>query len=136
MSIENFEALTVENIIDELEITKNTKNQTKLDLLKHYLLNFILYSNLNDDEKVDSPIREKLLKISILLEKLVQMEGKLSNVDSKRVIEERMTKRNNKHRNSKSATPGKKFRLNSESLRERTKPKEDLNIRFKKSKKD
>lgn len=64
------------------------------------------------------------------------MESKLSNVDEKRVIEERMVKRNSKNRNSKSVTPGKKFRINSENLKERTKPKEDLNIRFKKAKKN
>lgn len=42
ISIKKIEPLTVENIIEQLEIAKNMRHQSKLDLLKHYLLNFIL----------------------------------------------------------------------------------------------
>lgn len=134
-SSDNLEILTVESLIQELENAKDSKNKLKIELLRHYLLNFILYSNLSEDEKSDSPIKEKLLRISILLEKLVQMEGKLSNVDAKRIVEDRMIKRKSNSHNSKTTTPGKKFRINSENLKERTKTKDDFNIKFKKESK-
>lgn len=128
------QSMTLENVLQEVEGAKNSKNQTKVELLRHYLLNFILYSNLPEDQKNDSPIKEQLLKISILLEKLVAMEGKLANVDTKRVLDDRMLKRKSNHKDSKTTTPGKKFRINSENQKERTKPKEDFNIKTKSKK--
>lgn len=131
MKADEIDTICIEDLNKELENAKNAKNTTKIELLKHYLLNFILYSNLNEEEKSESPIKEKLLKIAILLEKLIQMEGKLTNIDVKRVADEKMIKKKSNHHDSKNVTPGKKFRVNSEKLKERTKPKEDFNIKTK-----
>lgn len=132
MKPESLETVTVEEIQEQISQAENTASSMKLELLRHYLVNFILYTNLDDECKEDSPIREKLLKIAILLEKLVAMENKIQMIDPRRVLDERMLKK--KNRESKKSTPGKKFRINSENQRERTKLKEDYNIKVKNKK--
>lgn len=94
LPIESFEEIT-----DRLE---NTKNKCEIELLKHYAINYILY--LSSEKKEDSPMKEKLLKIGILLDRCRTMKKK------------------------EVKNPRKKFKENSEKLKERTKPKEDFNI--------
>lgn len=123
---------SIEKIENELSITTN---QCKVDLLKHYLLNFILYLNLSEENKEDSPIKEKLLKISILLDKINLMENNIKSVDSERVVDDKMMSNKPKNIKKNTKNPRNKFKINSEKLKERTKPKEDFNINIKNNKK-
>lgn len=112
MSENNFILNNVEEINNEIELSKNSCNLLKEELLKHYLINFILY--LNDKESVD--IKSELLKISVLLEKLNQMEKKLNFADGKRLVTLEMMK--NK-KSKKSVTSGEKFKNNYKKLQDK-----------------
>lgn len=108
----------VEDIKKRIQQALSEAKTTKVELLKHYLLNYILYLNAQDQTD-DSPIKEKLLKISVLLEKLVSMEKKMASVDPRRIVDEKMMK-NEKNTNKKSTNPRKKFRASFDKLKERT----------------
>lgn len=122
---------SVESISQEIS---KAASECKVELLKHYLLNYILYLNLPRGEAEDSPIKEKLLKISILLDKADSMERSVKKVDANRLVDGRMMKNDPKRGGSKSKNPRKKFKINSEKLKERTKAREDYNIDAKNSK--
>ncbi|ELA41384.1 uncharacterized protein VICG_01625 [Vittaforma corneae ATCC 50505] len=109
------------------ELSKAT-NECKVELLRHYLLNYILYLELPSDEAEDSPIKEKLLKISVLLDKVNSMEKNAEKVSGDRTVDEKMMKNKPKACHLKSKNPRKKFKINSEKLKERTKAKDDYNI--------
>lgn len=80
----------IQEKIDEIEITENDVLSTKRDLLKAYLINLLLYKKLSDEEKEFSPIKETLLKLQVLIEKLYQIDDKISSIeDSESVDEER-----------------------------------------------
>jgi hypothetical protein len=131
MKLDDFESVKVEELSKDIEALKKMKNGLKVELLQLYLVNFILYSNLDDENKNESPIKDTLLEIVILIEKLVSLESKMDIIDVKRVLDDRMMKKKSTHNNSKTVTPAKKFKINSEKQRERTKPKEDYNIKAK-----
>lgn len=107
----------VDDIKKKIQQALSETKATKVELLKHYLLNYILYLNAQDQTD-DSPIKEKLLKISVLLEKLVSMEKKIVSVDPKRIADKKMMK-NEKSTNKKSTNPRKKFRASFDKLKER-----------------
>jgi len=124
---------SVESINTEI---LQTTRKCRLQLLKHYLLYYILYLNSPVEERDDSPMKEKLLKIAIVLEKTSSMKSsaKLGAQPKKedraaekkpadRIIDGRMTKGKGVPVN-----PRKKFRKNSEKQSSRTKRKADYNI--------
>lgn len=100
--------------LDSIEaITKallKATSSTRVDLLKHYLLNFILLMNL-PREKLDTPIREKLLKISVLLDRTSVVRDEIEKED-RRVVED-------VKRRPRTVGPREKFRRSSERQRER-----------------
>lgn len=71
----------VENQIQQLDNeTPNKILSIKHDLLSIYLMNLILYHELAQSERCDHPIRDMLVKISILLEKICLMEDKAADI--------------------------------------------------------
>ncbi len=108
----------VEAINNEIKKAIEKSNELKIELLRHYLLNYILY--LNDKESLE--IKNELLRISILLEKLITMEKKLNFADGRRLLTTEMMK-NKKKSNSK--TSGKKFSDNYKKLKDKMESKDD-----------
>jgi len=105
---------SVEKITAELKAAAADAQEIKIQLLKHYLLNFILYINNSESSEEDaSPIEEELLRISILLEKLNNMEKKIMTADTKRLATEEMV-RNKGKSGKKSIAPRKRFKKNFE----------------------
>lgn len=105
---------SVEKITAELKAAAADAQEIKIQLLKHYLLNFILYINHSENSEEDvSPIEEELLRVSILLEKLNNMEKKIMTADTKRLATEEMV-RNKGKSGKKSITPRKRFKKNFE----------------------
>lgn len=107
----------VDSIKKKIQHAISEAKSVKVELLKHYLLNYILYIN-SQNQSNDSPIKEKLLRIAVLLEKLANMEKKIVSVDPRRVVDNQMMK-NRKGVNKKSTNPGRRFRAGSEKLKER-----------------
>jgi hypothetical protein len=54
--------------------------ETKHDLLSVYLMNLVLYNELAEDERKESPVMEVLVRTTILLEKICVMEQKATDV--------------------------------------------------------
>lgn len=105
----------------------------KVELLKHYLLNYILYIN-TQSQSDDSPIKEKLLRISVLLEKLASMEKKIVSVDPKRVVDKQMMK-NRGGVSKKPTNPRKRFKARSDKLKARTTKYDEIDTQKLKSNK-
>lgn len=129
-----FDEISVEEMNEKINNSKKESSEIKIALLRHYLVNLILYQNVPYDDRDDSPIKQKLLEICILLDKLQMIESKISSFDPHRIVEDRMMKEKSKSAHLKTSNPKKKFRINSENQKERTKPKEDYNIDVKSSK--
>lgn len=135
--MENLFSKNIEAVEREINKALSKAQDTKVELLKHYLLNLILYLNLSEDEQNDSPIKEKLTTISILLDKLRQMEDKTNSISLKRVVDKKMMKNKGESDKSKNRLPPQeKYRKNAEKQKERTKKEDDFNINTKKSKKN
>lgn len=127
---------SIEAINEEIQ---KTTSKYKTQLLKHYLIYYILYLNLPSDDREDSPIKEKLLKIAIVLEKINSMKKKAiecsvkneneaiesgKKKDGVRMAETWMLKQ----KGGPSVNPRKKFRKNSDKQKERSKKKPNYNI--------
>lgn len=67
----------VQEKIDEIEITDDEVLTAQRDLLSAYLINLLLFKKLSEDDKEFSPIKETLLRLQILIEKLYQINDKL-----------------------------------------------------------
>lgn len=93
----------IKNAIKEAQI----KSQgLKFEILKHYLLNYLLYKKLPENEKNNSPIINRLKECTILYKKLLEIEKyDLSNIDDeviKKKIKYNFTKNKKKtYKNSK-----------------------------------
>lgn len=125
----------IEELQKNIESASKHTGDLKLELLKHYLVNYIIYVNLSEEEQKDSPVCEKLTTISILLEKLCQMDKKIKVLDPKRVVDRRMMRnKDDKKKKPQSKTPMPKYKRKSEQLREKNKIKQDPNINIIKSK--
>lgn len=114
----------------ECEISQAKENAlyVREELLKHYLISYILFANLTEEEKEISPIKEELLRLSILLEKVQNMNRKLERGNTRRVITKEMEKGIKKIKRSAESNPRIKYKKNAERLLERTAIKEDYNI--------
>ncbi len=123
----------------------------KSDLLSVYLMNLVLYKEMSEEERIGSPITEMLLKTSILLEKVCQMEKRARKVsesrdtveveveanveeEKRRVISEEM-KRNKfvKKRKHEDRNPKLKYRNKARKLAEKAEVRHDGNIDVKKN---
>lgn len=125
----------VEKIQRDIADAAECLHTAKLELLKHYLVNYILYENLQSSERKDSPIREKLTSISVLLDKAVAMEKKIEVCTPHRIADRQMMRnKDDTKKKPQSTTPKMKYRRNAERLADRTKAREDPNINVKKSK--
>ncbi len=124
----------IDELKNEIQQAKNFADTTKLELLKHYLINYILFINLSDEEAKDSPIFEKLTEISILLGKVNQMTSKIDKIESNREVNRVMMRNKTRKNKGASTTPALKFKKKSEDLKRKIEIKEDKNINVKKSK--
>lgn len=70
----------IKNAIKEAQI----KSQgLKFEILKHYLLNYLLYKKLSENEKNNSSVINRLKECTILYKKLLEIEKyDLSNIDT------------------------------------------------------
>lgn len=91
----------IEKIQKDILKASSQAQTVKLELLKHYLTDLVLYKNLPDFGKTESPIRVTLTKLSILLEKLVKMESKINSMDSRQVLKAQLMKTKNNAKVSK-----------------------------------
>lgn len=91
--------------------------KTKYNLLNVYLMNYILLSE-TQENKEESPMHEMLLKTSILLEKLLEVEDDLSQVvkkpiarsGEKRPITEEIMENNPLNKKKVQNNPRKKYK--------------------------
>jgi hypothetical protein len=125
----------IEKLQNDVENASKRTGDIKLELLQHYLINYIIYVNLSEEEQKDSPVYEKLSTISVLLEKLGQMDKKIKVIDPRRMADRRMMRnKDDTKKKPQSTTPMAKYKRKSEQLREKTKIKANPNINVKKSK--
>ncbi|KAI5148827.1 hypothetical protein ENBRE01_0555 [Enteropsectra breve] len=113
----------------QLEEAMQRCDSLKVKVLQRYVLMMILYKNLSEEEREDSPITEELSRVSALLRKLAIMENKIERMPVDRAIDEKMMRnKNNSKRKLQSSNPRTKYKRNAEKLSERTKTKADFNI--------
>ncbi|KAI5178369.1 hypothetical protein PAEPH01_2551 [Pancytospora epiphaga] len=122
----------LDKILEDLNIASQNIDKTRSALLKHYLLHYILYINMNDDDKEESPVQEKLTTISILLEKLRTIEKKMEVLSSRRGVDRQMMRNKNDALKAPTVAPIERRKRGAEKLLERTKKKVDPNMDFKK----
>lgn len=145
----------VEVNLDEQSISREIDNvqnenlpiellEVKKNLLTVYLINLILYNKLNENEKEFSPIKEKLIKLSILIEKCCIMEEKIDD-DIKEILDENETREapkyiienkgnSKKKRKREENNPRIKNKRKATELFEKSKMVVDKNIHAKKTK--
>lgn len=126
----------VEKISTEIELSLKRAESLKCELLKHYLLNYILYINNKTREDYDDEfnvIKDELLRISILLEKLVNMEKKIQVIDSRRVISDEMMKNRAKTKKPYKSS-GKKFKDKFAKLQDKLNGQEEISKKSKSKK--
>lgn len=138
----NFYSEDLAKIQDEIRKTTDSASNIKNRLLKHYLVNYILYLELEEEDRKNSAIAEKLTVISILLEKLNNMQNKIETINplrvhsANKVDRQMMRNKDDSKKKTASANPRMKYKNNCEKLMERTKVEEDPNVIVKKSKKN
>lgn len=144
----------IASVEQELSSTRsrvsNTILEVKSDLLSVYLMNLVLYSKLAEEERRDSPITEMLVKTTILLEKICQMEKKADIViktatqepreekrsDGKRAITEEMMRNKfvARKRKIEDRNPRLKHKNKAKKLAEQAQVRDDGNIDTKRPK--
>lgn len=124
----------IDRIQEEIAQASGSVDRSRCALLKHYLLNYILYENVPEDEREDSPIREKLTTISILLEKLKTMEKKVEVLSHRRTVDRQMMRNRNDALKKPAVAPMERHKRGAERLMERTKQRADPNINARKQK--
>lgn len=124
----------IDNLENEIAEAQNIADNAKLELLKHYLLNYILYVNMDEQESKESPVLEKLTEISILLSKLEAMNKKIKTIGTVRIVDRKMMVNKVGVVKKKSTTPFLKYKNKSEQLKKKIEVKEDKNINVKKHK--
>lgn len=122
-------------IQQEIKAAESDSLDIKYQLLKHYLLNLILYDNLETADRKESPITGMLTRLSILLEKLRVMQKKIECQSTRRIVDRQMMRnKDDTKRKPQSTTPRLKYKRNAERLAKRIQVEHDPNIDVKKSK--
>lgn len=119
--------LSLDSVEVIVELFESCQEEWQEELLKHYLLNFILYLNMQAIEREKTPIKKTLLKIEHMLENAAIL---VKNTPEYRIVDSRIMKNKVREKKGKSKTPRQKFKNNSKKLNERTKKKEDYSIDF------
>ena len=101
----------IKNAIKEAQI----KSQgLKFEILKHYLLNYLLYKKLSENEKNNSSVINRLKECTILYKKLLEIEKyDLSNIDTE-IIKKKIkyNSTNNKKKNYKNSKTKYRIKFN------------------------
>lgn len=118
-------------IQEEIARASGGIDRSRCALLRHYLLNYILYENTPVEEREDSPILERLTAISILLERLKAMEKKVEVLSHRRTVDRQMMRNRNDALKKPTAAPMERRRRGAERLMERTRQRADPNINVK-----
>lgn len=86
--IDNF--VDTESIKNAIEEAKTNSKGLKVEVLKHYLINFNLYQLLPEEEKENSIPHQRLKECTVLYKKIIEIEKVLTNKDTvKKAIENR-----------------------------------------------
>ncbi|KAL6122813.1 hypothetical protein NUSPORA_00071 [Nucleospora cyclopteri] len=102
---------TVEKIQNEIKEASLHAKTLKVEILKHFLLNFCLLENTPESEREFSPIKEKLGECTILYKKLLEIEKGFVNIEKERKVVGDI-KRNKKFssKNANSLNPKAKYK--------------------------
>ncbi|AFN83085.1 hypothetical protein EROM_051550 [Encephalitozoon romaleae SJ-2008] len=146
----------IKSVNDDLnEARSSMQNEIldiKSDLLSVYLMNLVIYKEMNEEDRAGSSVEEMLAKTSILLEKICYMENKAlalakmppndehkscerkedSEECGKRIITDKMKKNKFvKKRNIEDRIPRLKYKNKARKLSEMAEVKHDGNIDIK-----
>lgn len=126
---EKFYTEDIEGLEGEIKAAESTASTLKCNILRHYLLNYILYVNTPEEERADVPVRAKLTELSVLLDKITQMEKKIQTVDTRRLVDRRVLRnKDDSEKSHKRSTPIEKNKKRAERVLHKTRAKEDPNI--------
>lgn len=83
----------IQSKIDEidLDVTENEILTAKRDLLKAYLVNLLLFKKQSEEEKEFSPIKEVLLKLQVLIEKIYKIDVTIEKIEESDSSDEKRT---------------------------------------------
>ncbi|KAM0681728.1 hypothetical protein GINT2_000242 [Glugoides intestinalis] len=129
LSSERESKISFDSVEAVVKLFESCQEEWQEELVKHYLLNFILYLDLEDMDRDKSPIKKTLLKIEGMLQNAVILVKDASSSEN-RLVDLRIMKTQVRKKKGKSKTPRQKFKNNSEKLNERTKKKDDYSIDF------
>jgi len=119
-----------EEIQKEIEDAREEADSVREELLRHYLVNLILYINLEKDAKETSAVGEALQRLTFLLEKIMVMKKKLENSDTRRIASRQMMKNKDSYSSAPPKANPKQKNKKKEDIREkRAKKNPDYNIR-------
>ncbi|KAG5859769.1 hypothetical protein KMI_05g09540 [Encephalitozoon hellem] len=147
----------IKSVSDDLNRARSSAQNEildiKSDLLSVYLMNLVLYKEMDEEDRAGSPVEEMLAKTSILLEKICYMERKASDAaklslsdgyegyrekggsseDEKRTITDKMKKNKFvKKRKAEDRIPRLKYKNKARKLSEMSEVRHDGNIDTKK----
>ena len=110
----------VESIKEAIKEAEFKSKGLKVEILKHYLLNYSIYNTSDKNTEINDKALERLKECTILFKKLLEIERSFGAGDVERKITDNLNK-NKKFKNKKKQNPRLKYKNKA------NKQKEELN---------